>query len=188
MILTALGRALLLALCLLISCFQLARAHSLPGSTLLLSQQEETLNLSISFALDDLIIASPIFEPLAKQAAGQAVSQEYYQYLKVYFEEHSFLEHSSIALPLTLTKVSLGTQQHHDVGSFTIISSELSIPLSSNANMFPIELTYDVIMHEVRNHRATAYYEMIDSEPVRIANFGYRSVEGQQQKILLQKP
>ncbi|RVU83637.1 hypothetical protein EOL70_15025 [Leucothrix sargassi] len=182
------GLALLLALCVCVA--NSAYAHGLPGSTLTFSQQGDRLALSVSFALEDLIIAEPTFEALASKddkAPSKALSATEKAQLSSYFKQHLSLQHAAKALPLTLVDASLKSQYHHDLGTYTVIESRFSAPLTQGTTALPLSLRYDAVMHEVRSHRAFVYWSTPEQAAIPMTNFVYRTVDGKPRVYVLDR-
>ncbi|WP_460313634.1 hypothetical protein [Aliiglaciecola aliphaticivorans] len=181
-----LGRALVLAVLLCVGGVNLASAHALPGSQLTFSQDGEQLELSLQIALEDLIIADPGFKTLMGEANGHKLSGKNFDHLAAYFEKHIKLAHQSSDLPLTLSSASLKEEMQDHLGTYVLLVSQLMVDIPNGASVFPMTLTYDAVMHEVRNHRATVFWQQHGEANKRIANFGFKPVGGKQQGKLLE--
>ena len=180
--LAALGRTIAFALSIAILLGTLAQAHPLPGSTLTLSIEDEQLTLSITLPIEDLVIAAPQLHPLETQALGQDLPPEVLSTVTAYFDQHLSIEHPSSALPLTLTGATLQTAQTEEAGQFTTLILSLTTPvpeaLFDPGALFPLHLTYDAVMHEVRNHRATVFWTAPGAAALPLANFGFQTLGG----------
>ncbi|MCV2404100.1 hypothetical protein OFY17_14635 [Marinomonas sp. C2222] len=162
-------------------------AHALPGSVLTFSQHEKGLELAITFPLEDLAIASPQLESLKALPVGSDISGEYLSDLKAYVEEHLSLGEDDEELPFTLQSASLKDAYHDHLGYYTLVALNLIFPSEIITPATSLELSYDVIMHEVRNHRAHVYWSDSDQSARKIAYFGFRRVNGEVQKHLLKR-
>lgn len=183
-----LGRACVFALSTLISTADVGHAHALPGSILTFSLHDGQLRLEISFALEDLTIASPTLEVLEDAPLVQNLSPEDLALLTTYLQSHLHLTQASRDLPMTLIHASLETAYHHDLGTFVVVVSHLTAPVPIAIETTPLALSYDVIMHEIRNHRASVYWVQPNEKREGLANFGFRTFDGQPAVHMLTLP
>ncbi|XQF91433.1 hypothetical protein ACOBV8_21200 (plasmid) [Pseudoalteromonas espejiana] len=85
--------------------------------------------------------------------------------------------HSHMALisdtqaPITLNHAEINLVHNSRWVFYRSVRIELSAPFNNQSELFPISLQYDVIMHEVRNHRAIVYWQKSDSALVKLASF-----------------
>ncbi|MEP1554089.1 MAG: hypothetical protein ABJJ44_14400 [Paraglaciecola sp.] len=164
-----------------------ALAHALPGSNLTFYQKNNLLKLSLSFPLEDLVIAAPQFAKFQEIPANQDVPKTQVASLAVYFNEHLQLQHETKPLPYTLDRASVHMAQTHNAGSFMVLQLECSFRTNNEASVFPMRLRYDAVMHEVRTHKAAVYWlPPKDGTPINIARFRYNSRNDDQGGILLQ--
>ncbi|MEP3349369.1 MAG: hypothetical protein ABJN96_05340 [Marinomonas sp.] len=162
-----------------------AYAHSLPGSVLTFSQQGESLNLTVTFPLEDLAIAEEYFHGLEENPAEALLSEQDKAYLFVYFQQHLEVEKNAKTLPYRLTNAELKSAYHHDLGNYVLVVSHLTFSLDSYEKALPLTLDYDAVMHEIRSHRATVYWQPADGERQKLSSFRYKRVEGKLQTYLL---
>jgi hypothetical protein len=166
-----------------------AFAHSLPGSVLTFWRAGDHLLLSIRLPLEDLTIANTAMDVLESREKGVPLSATDMASLAAYLSEHLVLRlHDDSALTLNLTSVTLELDENEHVGAFTSLALELSAPVTASDQIFPMELTYDAVMHEVRNHRAAVYWGKPDNAPTYLTDFGFLALNGKQQPVLLQNP
>lgn len=182
------GRAVGLAMWLLIAGCSGAFAHALPGSTLVLWQEGDRLALTITLALEDLVVASPQFTDLEDVETGHELSAPQAARVAAYLEDHVDLRTPSTDLEPTLVNASLATGENAHVGRFTTLIATLVIPLPERGDPFPLTLVYDAVMHEVRNHRATVYWGSPGTPLEAIADFGFRNIERRPRPVLLTAP
>lgn len=180
-----LGRAFVLALLLL--SHTIAYAHSLPGSILTFSEQGERLNLSIQFALEDLIIAAPVFKSLETAPFEQALSGEPLEQLANYLETHLQLASESKRLPFKLSSALIERVNTGNLLPVVLVSARLDFPMPEGGRVLPLTLTYDALMHEIRSHRASVYWKQ-DDTLVRIADFGFKRINGKAPRYRLKAP
>lgn len=183
-----LGRALFVPVLLFVLNSTTAYAHSLPGSVLTFSERGERLNLSMSFALEDLIIAAPAFKTLETAPRDQSLSAEALDFLASYLEAHLQLESESKRLPLTLVSASLERASTGNLLPVVLVTSRLSFPMPESGRVFPLALTYDALMHEIRSHRASVYWTTENGRQLGLANFGFKRTDGKPPAHLLQAP
>jgi hypothetical protein len=167
-------RVIILALFVLV-CAEFANAHALPGSKLIFSeQQDNTINVKLSFALEDLLIAAPALSSLAYIHAGKLLQGNILNKLNTYLLSQMALKSHAKALPFTLHHSEINLMYNAHVGSFRSVLVEFSAPRYNQGELFPLKLQYDVIMHEVRNHRAVVYWQKNNDSLVKLANFSYK--------------
>lgn len=103
---------------------------------------------------------------------------------------------SAHALPGSVLTISRGEDEmtlsiHLPLEDLALASSlvlSLTADAPATAEALSLTLTYDAVMHEVRNHRATVFWASPDRRPVMVADFGFRPTNGAQQPILLVQP
>ncbi|MDB6179530.1 hypothetical protein PAF17_18810 [Paracoccus sp. Z330] len=165
-------RSGLLALVVFIGSIGAVLAHALPGSVLLLRQQGSALQLTIQFPLDDLIVAAPELSALEAVAAGQPWPQELITALARYLERHLLVTEEDAPLDLTMTDARIQSTYHGHLGQFSLVVSQWHV--TGSVDRSPrLVLTYDAVMHEVRNHRAAVLWGEQNGELRPISEFGY---------------
>ncbi|MDO6557820.1 hypothetical protein [Paraglaciecola chathamensis] len=162
-------------------------AHGLPSSSLTFSRDLKQVNLTISFPLEDLIIASAGFKALEHLAANNSMPEKLLASLDTYLKAHFEMRHDSTHIPFTLESAYLEMKTHHDVGTYVSVVSELRLAISKGESVFPMNLRYDALMHEIRTHRANVYWLEPGLNAQRMAGFGFYS-KGKNQGVLIQKP
>ena len=179
-----LGRACALALLVWTVSLNAALAHALPGSVLTFSQDAHTVQLQIELALEDLVVASPRFDTLVDAPVGD-LDAAALRSLNEYFEDHlKVLTAANAALSMQVESgtLSLGDDLH--AGTFQLLTVLVTGQIT-NEEIWPIRLTYDAVMHEVRNHRASVFWQGSDANPVRLAEFGYAHGSGKSPSLVL---
>jgi hypothetical protein len=161
-------------------------AHGLPGSSLTFSRDVKQVNLIITFPLEDLIIASGDFKELENLTVDDSMPEKLLVSLDTYFKAHLEMRHDSTLVHFTLERAYFETQTHHDVGTYVSVVSELRLAMSKDESIFPMNLRYDALMHEIRTHRANVYWLEPGLNAQRIAWFGFYS-RGKNQEVLIQK-
>ncbi|WP_424930206.1 hypothetical protein [Amaricoccus tamworthensis] len=170
-------RPVLLALAVLVGSAGGVLAHALPGSVLLLRQQEDGLRLTIRFPLEDLVIAAPELAVLEEVTPGDPLPQEMAERFGGYLLEHMELTGADGVLPLTLAGAMVQPAYHDHLGHFLLVVSEWNVAGGAGGNAHLV-LNYDAVMHEVRSHRATVQWIARDGETRPVAEFGYHGADG----------
>lgn len=170
-------RSSLLALATIVGFTGVVLAHALPGSVILLRQQGSTLHLTVQFPAEDLIIAAPELVVLEEVTAGQPLPKELAAALARYLGRHLSVAEDGVPLALTMTDARLQSSYHEHLGHFALIVSQWEIP-GAGSDPTSLVLTYDAVMHEVRNHRAKVQWIDQDGTSRPISEFGYYSEAG----------
>ncbi len=179
------GRVAILALSLFCSGITAVQAHALPGSVLTFSQDQESLTLSISLPVEDLALAAPSLAMLESWTPDQDMPLAD---IAAYFEEHLVLRNASGNFALSLTQTALQTDANHNVGEYVLLVLQFTSDVPADGDIFPLSLTYDAVMHEIRNHRATVLWAEPGSSLQLLADFGFRTTGGSQQTVVLERP
>ncbi len=150
-----------------------AHAHALPGSVLTFEQQpQHTLQLTLKFPREDLLIAAPELAALGEQAPGQPLPQPLVDQLSDYLSHHLALSEDGDSLPLRLNGAHLASTYQPQLGDYVLVVTQWN--LSSEGDLpDSLLLKYDAVMHEVRNHRADVYWQTSDGETRPLAGFGF---------------
>ncbi|THH36127.1 hypothetical protein E4Z66_13820 [Aliishimia ponticola] len=152
-----------------------ARAHGLPGSVLTLQQAENRLELVIELPLEDLIIAEQKLAPLAEAEPGAPLPSQQASAIAAYFADHLALGQDACPAALTLTEARLRAAQDHHRGRYMLVIARFAVAPADTAPLWPLELRYDAVMHEVRSHRAMVYWRASDGAAQGLADFGYHT-------------
>ena len=182
------GRVTILALFSLTCSMATSIAHPLPDSELTFSQSDKQLNLSIELPLEDLAFALPEVEPLNMFPAGQALSAETVGQVSTYFNNHLQLKTAETPLSLSVVDVTLQMAEHEDVGAYKVLSIKLTSLVPDSGQVFPLSITYDAVMHEVRNHRARVFWKQDAGSTVGLMEFGFKRIDGKTRPIFLERP
>ncbi|MEP0072737.1 MAG: hypothetical protein ABJE79_08535 [Marinomonas sp.] len=184
-------QALVLAVVLLTGLVTNAHGHSLPGSVLVFSeemqQQESQLTLKVTFPLEDMIIASNKLEMIQGAPINQALSEQATQLLADYFSQHMKVQKDQQDLPFTLQKAELNKAYHHDLGEYILVVSYFTAPKPEGGKLFPLILSYDAVMHEIRSHRATVYWQETNGDQQKLVRFRFKREEGKPKAYLLNR-
>ncbi|SOH94209.1 hypothetical protein SAMN06273572_103239 [Monaibacterium marinum] len=176
------GRVIIPALMLFIASTGGATAHALPGSLISMWQAQQQLHLSVELALEDLLIAAPSLAPLGDITVPQDLSAQQTEAIAAYFADHLTLHDAT----LTLISATLQAGENAHVGQYTLLIATFTTPM--NGDPFPMTLTYDAVMHEVRNHRATIYWGQSGTDQQGLADFGFLMTNGSPRPVVLQAP
>ncbi len=180
------GRAALLALFVVSINIGPALAHALPKAVLTFTQGDQQLRLTITLPVEDLVLAHPALKGLETAALDAGLGPEHLADLAAYFSDHLALHHDAAALALTLESARIRLDENEHVGTFRVLIMDWTGTLPDVEG--DLTLTYDAVMHEVRSHRAEVYWTGPDALPVGLVEFGYRSVNGAPQPVVLQRP
>lgn len=156
-----------------------AYAHSLPGSILDFSKKgTDLVKLTANFPLEELVIAAPELQELKHISQGKKISGASLDDLQDYIQKHIFLVDGNEKLLFKLNLAKLERAYNAHVGDYTLVVIELALPLPEQSSSLPLMLNYDIIMHEVRNHRAEVYWNDSANGRTKVVNFGYKVVNG----------
>ncbi|MDO6567769.1 hypothetical protein Q4561_11925 [Alteromonas sp. 1_MG-2023] len=184
--------ALLFAIFIMAGSVGSAFAHALPGSVLVFSENEDQLHVTITFSLDDLVIVEPEFERLADAEIGTSLTEEKLTALCRYIEPHIALSQTSNPLPVELINATITEASNEHVGKFSQVKLQMVASTIEPTDTLPITLTYDALMHEIRSHRATVYWQNDGGNSVEgltgVVDFGYKVVDGNPQAHELALP
>lgn len=165
-------RSCLLAFAVFVGCAGAVLAHALPGSVLLLRKQGSALQLTVQFPVEDLIIAAPDLHDLEALPPNQPLPQELAAALARYLERHLSVTKDAVPINLTMIDARIQSTYHDHLGHFALIVSQWQITDAWDRST-PLLLTYDAVMHEVRNHRAMVQWIEHDGKSRPISEFGY---------------
>lgn len=188
MILVFFLRAIRLAVMALAFTAPIAFAHSLPGSVLTFSQQGASLNLTVTFPLEDLAIAERYFHSLENKALTEPLSEQEQAYLFTYFQQHLEIKKDAKTLPYHLLDAELKSAYHHDLGNYVLVVSHLTFSLDSANAALPLVLDYDAVMHEIRSHRANVYWQTVAGAREKLSSFRFKRVKGKVVTYTLDRP
>ncbi|MCF2906308.1 hypothetical protein L0666_15040 [Octadecabacter sp. CECT 8868] len=180
------GRAFGLALLVAVVTFAKASAHALPGSVLTLSKVEERLDLTITLPVDDLAIAAPALAVLQTHPLDTPFAEPHLALLQGYLDAHLAVRTDETAHRISLQSAVLQQTYDEHLGSFLIL--KMSLAIEGNSNSGGLYLTYDAVMHEIRNHRAMVVWSSPTMPAQLLAEFGYRPKDGVQRPVLIDLP
>lgn len=150
-----------------------AHAHALPGSVLTFEQQpQHTLQLTLKFPREDLLIAAPELAALGEQTPGQPLPQPLVDQLGDYLNHHLTLSEDGDSLPLRLNGAYLESTYQPQLGDYVLVITQWNVK-TDKAEPDSLLLKYDAVMHEVRNHRADVYWQTPDGETRPLAGFDF---------------
>lgn len=160
--------------------------HSLPGSELVLSSTNKApLSLEITFSQEDLLIAEPRLKRFGTLTSeGQVLNSDVQVALSQYFTQHLQLRQGQTPLPMTLVQAKLKTAYNHHVGQFTQWYLRYEVGVERRP-ILPLMLTYDAILHEIRSHKVSVYWQNPNGDKIKLVRFGYRLQDGKPKSYLL---
>lgn len=167
----------LLALAVLFGFSGVVLAHALPGSVLSLRQQGAALQLTVQFPVEDLIIAAPELSGLEEVMPGQPLPTELAAAFARYLARHLSVTKDAAPLDLKMTDAEIQASYHDHLGHFALIVSQWNLTGTGNDST-SLRMTYDAVMHEVRNHRAEVRWVEQNGEFLPVAEFGYFGATG----------
>ncbi len=163
-----------------------AFAHALPDSVVTLARVEDQLSVTISLPLEDLLIAEPTLADLENAPVAEELSVLSMPDLVSYLGAHIALHHGEIRLPLSLRSAALRWDKNDHVGEFKVLTVQMTSPWQDPEGA--MALLYDIVMHEIRNHRAQVFWETSDDTRALLADFGYKAIDGATQPVLIRLP
>ncbi|WP_371153245.1 hypothetical protein [Jannaschia sp. 2305UL9-9] len=172
MILRRSSRAILVALAMIVCGAGAALAHALPGSTLLMQRQGDALHLTITFPVEDLVIAAPDLAALEGAPVNDKLPADMAYDLKRYLADHLSLSGEGGTLPQTMRDARLRPAYEDHLGDFSVVITEWEFQ-AGGAGPDPLTLRYDAIMHEVRNHRAMVQWRGRNGNLRLLSVFGF---------------
>jgi hypothetical protein len=143
-------------------------AHPLPGSTVTLLPEAGNLSVVVTLPLHELDLAmpggtgldAPPDGPLPAAVAGR---------IGAYLDDHLSLMSGDIDLPLALDSASVADATDDHVGTYDRVTVTLSAPVAAGPDLFPLTLSFDAVMHEVRSHQTAVYLQTPGAAPIGIA-------------------
>ena len=165
---------------LLVLCFtRFGYSHGLPGSELVFKQNGSAPQLSIRFALDDLLFASPSLTFLTRAERLNDLSEAQRSTFSRYLKQHLSLSHEGTPLTYKIEALEVDKVSHAHVGEYQQVTLDIIFDSDQTLrSMMPITLLYDVIMHEVRSHRAEVLLEGSEGNREVLAHFIYQQRDG----------
>lgn len=142
-------------------------AHPLPGATITLAAADAKLSLTLSVPLAELSLA--MGNPQAQPPDAGPLPPDLHRAYATYFADHlSIATADSRTLDLRVTRAYLERAVHDHIGAYTLLVLDFSAPVPADSPVFPLTLTYDAVMHEVRNHSAAVFWQSQANDPVAL--------------------
>ncbi len=142
-------------------------AHPLPGTEIVISVEPARLSLTLTVPYTDLALA--MANGLPKSTGIAPLPAEVEQALATYFAQHMAVAVKGQPAPqLTLIRANPERATHEDIGAYTQLVLDFSAPLAADRQAFPLTLTYDAVIHEIRNQSATVFLQSTGQEAVAI--------------------
>jgi hypothetical protein len=156
-----------------------ALAHPLPGSTLTFSRVEANVEVTLTIPVPELIAAQPSLNGLGKAAKNADLPAALQNELDAYLRQYLTVTPADQSpLILQLFKAHVQDAQHEDACHYGLLVVHMSAPLQASKDLFPATLTYDAVLHEVRNHRATVWYAQPDGTPLLLGKIRFDAALG----------
>jgi hypothetical protein len=142
-------------------------AHPLPGTVILISVEPARLSLTVTVPYTDLALA--MAGQLPKTAEAGPIPATVETALGAYFAQHmEVAAEGQPDLKLTLDRAYPERATHEDVGAYTQLILDFSAPLAADRPVSPLTLTYDAVIHEIRNQSATVFLQSTGQKAVAI--------------------
>lgn len=166
-----------------------ATAHPLPGSTVTYRVDAGNLDVTLTIPLHELALAQPAVKALAETPAEVALSGDLLPQLADYFAGHmAVIAADKSALVLGMTAARIDGAAHEDIGHYEVLVVDLSAPIKPAQQVFPATLTYDAVMHEVRNHRAEVFSQNLGGKPQAVGVIHFDPALGAATPLVLPQP
>lgn len=157
-------------------------AHAVPGSVLRFSNEDGQLILQMQVSVEDLLVAAPQLGFVAQEPQDSALPPQMRAQIAGYILAHMAVFKAETALDLTLDQALLSQESDPHAGAFLALKLRWIGALPEGleaAETLPLRLHYDVILHELRSHRAVVYWQAEEgATPQGLARFGYQSRDG----------
>jgi hypothetical protein len=145
-------------------------AHDLPGATIIVDDKPGSVVLALTIPLHELALAYP--------AAGLAettdLSPDQIALLQAYLRDHVALKTPmGISLPIGFGPMTLGTASNADVGNYELLAVDITAAIPPDTPLFPLELHYDAVLHQVRSQDADVFWRTTDGANVALGEIAY---------------
>jgi hypothetical protein len=156
-----------------------ALAHPLPGSTLTFAAEADKLELTITIPVPELKLARSTLSQLGNLQDKGSLTAAQNEDMAAYLREHLTLTPADRpALNLQMISAKVQDAQYEDVGSYDLLVVEMAAPLQAGQNFFPAVLTYDAVLHEVRNHHASVWLAKPGSAAMHLGDIRFDATLG----------
>jgi hypothetical protein len=133
-------------------------AHPFPSSTLTISPETGGVKVILTIPVPELIIARPTLTGLGGVPKNASLPAPQQKDLVAYLREHmTFTLADHLIVDLQLISAQVQVAQNADVGNYDLVVVEMAAPLQAEQSLFMATLTYDAVLHEVRNHHTTVW-------------------------------
>lgn len=156
-----------------------AFAHPLPDSKLTFAVDTTKLELTLEIPVPELIIAQPTLSKLEDVKKTTDIPFPIKNELAAYVQQHLSITPIGQS-PLKPQLISAQVLEAHTeyVNQYDLLIVQMSAVLPANRQLFPAKLTYDVVLHEVRNHSAIVWFASPDKTPVRMGKIRFDAALG----------
>ena len=161
-------------------------AHPLPGTTVTVSADADSVDLMVSMPLHELELAMPGGTGLGPSPPEGPLPPDVQAALSAYLADHLDLapaEGASLSPEVTEASIASATDDH--VGRYDLVMLHLVAPIIPDQAVFPLTLSFDAVLHEVRSHRATVLLQPSGQDPAAIAVIRLDSATGEAAPVVI---
>lgn len=169
-----------------------ASAHSLPGSELVIKQNSSQTRITLSFALEEFVIAAPHLKFVEKTSSLGDLTNSQVKQLSSYFNQHFKIkplndEQDDQFISPSLDAIEIQGAFNEHVGQYRRVEAQFSVDSKTLPynSLFPAVLHFDAILHEIRSHRVAVFYEGEQNSKIKLVDFVYSETNGKPATHLL---
>ena len=158
-----------------------SNAHALPGSELVFKEVSSKPGITLSFPLEDFLIAAPHLSFVANLSSLTALSDGETARLTDYFSKHLVIARKKQRVRYSLQSINVSDAFNEHVGDYKRVTVRFTLSSEHvlDDRFFPLELQFDAIMHEIRSHRTTVFFEPSKrGKKLKLAQFVYQEKDG----------
>jgi hypothetical protein len=158
-------------------------AHPLPDSTLTLTPEAGRLEMTLTIPVSELILAQPTLAELAELPDKAMLPTALQKNLTTYLQQHMALTTDSHpAADVQVTSASVSDAKNENVDHYDLLTVKMVAP---SIEIQKLSLTYDAVLHEVRNHRLSVWLAQEGKDPLLIGKIRYDAALGRAKPLLL---
>jgi hypothetical protein len=160
--------------------------HPFPGSTLTIAPEMGSLKVKVTIPVPVLSIARPTLTGLDDTPKNASLSALQQKDLDLYLQEHiSLTPADQPALDLQLINAHVQDAENADVGRYDLLVIEMAAPLLADQSLNNAILSYDVVLHEVRNHHATVWLARAGHDALPLGEIRFDAALGRARPLVL---
>jgi hypothetical protein len=145
-------------------------AHPLPGSTVTLLPDGDSLTVILTLPLHELDLAMPGGTGLDAAPPDGPLPVAAADRIGAYLDDHlSLLADDGLDLALSLNSATVADATDDHAGTYDRVTVTFSAPVVPGGSVFPLTLGFDAVMHEVRSHQAAVYVQQPGAAPTGLA-------------------